>query len=249
MKKILVVEDEPLMQKVIRQVVLQHFPDFELLESVYTVADALDAIKTKSPDLVLLDIGLPDGTAFDLLRQIELFDFKVVFLSGHEDYLVEAVRFSAASYVLKPFDISDLVLAIDKACDALEESDYQKKMEILLTNSDLPATARMVVFPTVDSSQAVPLSSILYGEAVAGGCIIHIDSGKDIFVPKPLRRYEQMFWKYGFIRCHPLYVVNLRKITSVDENSSSIFLEDHITEIPIDPRKYELIKQRFLEVG
>src|SRR5690554_3916725 len=102
MKKILVVEDEPLMQRIIRQVILQHFPDFELQGTLSTIADALESIRENTPDLVLLDIGLPDGTAFDLLRRIEIFDFKVVFLSGHEDYLVEAVRFSAASYVLKP---------------------------------------------------------------------------------------------------------------------------------------------------
>ncbi|SFE88053.1 LytR/AlgR family response regulator transcription factor [Thermophagus xiamenensis] len=248
MKKILVVEDEPLMQRIIRAVILQHFPEFQLLDGVSTVADAWASIKANAPDLVLLDIGLPDGTAFDLLRKVEFFDFKVVFLSGHEDYLVEAVRFSAASYVLKPFDLSELVFAIDKACDAMEESEYQSRMEILLTNAKLPASARTVVFPTTESSKAVPLSSILYGEAVAGGCIIYDDSLEKIFVPRPLRYYEQMFGKYGFYRCHPLYVVNLRKVFKVEENSLIIATGNESTKIPLDPRKYNVVKQRFMEV-
>ena len=247
MKKILVVEDEPLMQRIIRAVILQHFPEFQLLDGAFTLAEAWASIKANAPDLVLLDIGLPDGTAFDLLRKVEFFDFKVVFLSGHEDFLIEAVRFSAASYVLKPFDLSELVFAIDKAYDAMEESEYQKMMEILLTNTKLPASSRMVVFPTKESSKTVPLSSILYGEAVAGGCIIHIDTGEKIFVPRPLRYYEQMFGKYGFYRCHPLYVVNLRKVLRIDENSIIILPENRSTKIPLEPRKYKVVKQRFME--
>ncbi|MGQ1889393.1 LytR/AlgR family response regulator transcription factor [Thermophagus sp. OGC60D27] len=248
MRKILIVEDEPLMQKIIRKVILQHFPDFHLLQGVTTVAEAQASIKAHSPDLVLLDIGLPDGTAFDLLRKVEIFDFKVVFLSGQEDFLVEAVRFSAASYVLKPFDLSELVFAIDKANDAMDESDYQSRMEILLSNTNLPASARMVVFPTDNSSRAVPLNSILFGEAVAGGCVVHAGKGDEFFVSRPLRHYEQMFAKYGFFRCHPLYVVNLSKIERVNEESSSILIKGYDAELPIDPRKCHLIKQRFLQI-
>lgn len=248
MKKILIVEDEPLMQKYIQKVVYQHFPDFELLRSVSTVEDARVSIEHLEPDVVLLDISLPDGTAFDLLRKIELFDFKIVFISGNEDCLKEAIQFSAVSVISKPFDISELVLAIDKASSAVEEKDYQRKIEILLSNTDLPALDRMVVFPTVDTTQAVAVSSILYGEAIPGGCIMHLDSGKDIYVPRPLRRYEQLFANYSFFRCHPLYVVNLLKIESLDEANGFVYLEDGV-QIPLEARKYELLKERFAQVG
>jgi len=248
MKKILVVEDEPLMQKIIREVILQHFPEFQLLEGVSTVAEAWDSINSNSPDLVVLDIGLPDGTAFDLLRRVEIFDFKVVFLSAHEDYLVEAVRFSAASYVLKPFDLSELVFAIDKACDDMEEDDYQSRMEVLLSNANLPASARMVVFPTENSSRTVPLTSILYGEAVPGGCVIYVEEEDKIFVSRPLRHYEQMFGRYGFFRCHPLYVINLGKVAEVKEQSISIRIKGYNAELPIESRKLSALKQHILKV-
>ncbi|PWE00521.1 LytR/AlgR family response regulator transcription factor [Marinilabilia rubra] len=244
MKKILIVEDDRVMVRIVEEIVRQNFSEFEILESVGTIENARAAIHSDNPDLVILDINLPDGTAFDLLRKIELLDFKVVFMSGNEDYQKEAIQFSAVSFVIKPFDYSDLILAIDKACDAISESDYQRKLEILLSNYDLPACARLVVFPTMPASDAVPLSEIEYGEAIPGGCIIHIEGEKDLFVPRPLRRYEQLFDNYAFFRCHPQYVVNLRKVESVDEYRSAIYLKSGI-EIPLDPRKYEVLKERY----
>lgn len=247
MKKILIVDDDLMMQKIVADVLHHHFPEYPVLAAVASVADAFDVIKSEAPDLLILDIELSDGTAFDLLRKVELYDFKVVFLSGHDDYQREAIQFSAVGFVSKPFEVSDLVLAIERACDAIDETEYQRKIEILLTNANLPAISRMVIFPTAEIDEAVALSSILYGEAVAGGCVMHTDTDRSIYVPRPLRRYEQLFGNYGFVRCHPLYVVNLRKIESLDERSTTIYLENG-TELPMELRKYEIVKQRYYEI-
>lgn len=247
MKKILIVEDDRVIQKIVSEILNHHFPEFYLLGAVSFVSEALEVIEKEAPDLLILDIALPDGTAFDLLRKIEFYNFKVVFMSGHEAFFEEAIQFSAVGFVKKPFESSDLVLAIDKACEAIDETDYHYKIEVLLTNANLPAASQMVVFPTEDFKQAVSLSSILFGEAVAGGCIIHTDIEKQLFVPRPLRHYEQLFGNYGFMRCHPLYVVNLRKIESLDANNTSVWLDNGM-QIPLEPRKYETIKKRYYEI-
>ncbi|MFO8001778.1 MAG: LytTR family DNA-binding domain-containing protein [Marinilabilia sp.] len=248
MKKILIVEDDPFMQQLVQEIILQHFPESAPSQVASTVAEAYEAIGTHDPDLLLLDIRLPDGTAFDLLRQVEIFDFKVVFMSEYQDYYQQAMHFSAVTFISKPFDLSDLVMAIDKAGNAISDEEENKKIEILLSNTDLPASSQTVVFPDVNTDHAVPLASILYGKAVPGGCIMHFDNEKDIFVPRPLRRYEQMFSNYAFFRCHPLYVVNLRKINNVDGQGGSIHLEGGI-EIPLEKRRYEQLKKRFQEAG
>ncbi len=247
MKKVLIVDDDLMIQKIVGDVVKHHFPEFHLLGAVSSVIRALQMIREESPDLILLDIALSDGTAFDLLREVEFYDFKVVFMSGHEDYLQETIQFSAVGFVTKPIDLGDLVLAIDKACDAIDESDYHRKIEILLSNANLPAVSRMVIFPTVSVDKAVKLSSILFGEAVAGGCIIHTENGTDIYVPRPLRYYEQLFGHFGFVRCHPLFVVNLRQIESLDEMNNIIYLQGGM-EIPMSPHKYDTIKTRYYEI-
>jgi len=247
-KKILIVENDPYIQDSVRHVITQQFPEIETVKTAFTLSEALETIPDFKPDLLILDTRLPDGTAFDLLRKIEMFDFKVIFLSGNEEYYHQAMRFASVNIVHKPFDLSDLVLAIDKACHAINEDEDRKKIEVLLSNTDLPAAFQTVVFPDVGNGFSVPLSSILYGEAVPGGCIMHLDNETDIFVPRPLRRYEQMFADFAFFRCHPLFVINLRKLTHIEFSGSFVFLENG-TEIPLEPRKYEQLKKRYQNAG
>jgi two-component system LytT family response regulator len=184
----------------------------------------------------------------DLLRKVEMFDFRVIFLSGHDDYYQQAMHLAAVTFVYKPFDLSDLVIAIEKVFNDISEDEDQKKMEILLSNADQPVSSQTVVFPDVNNGYAVPLSSILYGEAVAGGCIMHLEEEKDIFVPRPLRRYEQMFSDYAFYRCHPLFVVNLQKVEHLEASTHSLILRGGI-EIPLGEGKYEQVKLRFSQSG
>lgn len=247
MKKVLIVEDDRVMQKIVEEILKHHFPEFELLGTVSLVSEAVEMIHKNAPDLIILDIALPDGTAFDLLQKVEFYNFKVVFMSGHEDYREEAIRFSAMGFVKKPFDVSDLVLAVDKACEAIDEVEYHYKLEVLLTNANLPAASQMVVFPTDEGLKSVSLSSILFGEAVAGGCFMHLEDRKSLFISRPLRYYEQLFDSFGFLRCHPLYVVNLRRIESLDEKNTLIWLDNGM-EVPMEARKYEAVKKRYYDL-
>lgn len=247
-KKVLIVENDPYIQNSLRNVISQQFPEIDPVKIASSIHEAFEIISDDQPDLLIQDTRLPDGTAFDLLRRIEMFDFKVLFLSGHEDFYRQAMHFASVTVVNKPIDLSDLVTAIDKACNAISEDEDKKKIEILLSNTDLPASSQTVVFPDVEIGHAVPLSSILYGEAVAGGCIMHLDNETDLFVPHPLRKYEQMFADFAFFRCHPLFVVNLRKVNQIEPGGQSLFLENG-TELPLEARKYEQIKQRYQQSG
>lgn len=247
-KKILIVENDPYVQDSVRNVIIQQFPEIETIKTASFIEEAFDAIPDYKPDLLILDTSLPDGTAFDLLNRLEMFDFKVLFLSGHEDFYRQAMHFAAVTIVNKPIDLSDLTTGLDKACNAISEDEDRRKIEVLLSNTARPSSSQTVVFPDVENGYAVPLSSILYGEAVAGGCIMHLDDKTDIFVPRPLRRYEQMFADFAFFRCHPLFVVNLRKVEQIEPTGQYLYLKSG-TQLPLEARKYELLKQRFHQAG
>jgi len=247
-KKVLIVENDPWIGNAVRNVISQQFPEFYSIKLTPTILEAIEVIPEFQPNLLVLATRLPDGTAFDLLRKIEMFSFKVLFLSSHEETHRQAMHFAAVTIVYKPIDLSDLIAGIDKACNAINEEEDRKKIEVLLSNTDLPASSQTVVFPEVENGYAVPLSSILYGEAVAGGCIMHLDNETDIFVPRPLRRYEQMFVDFAFFRCHPLFVVNLRKVDQIETSGTSLFLGNG-TELPLESRKFEQLKERCHQTG
>ncbi len=241
--KILIAEDDKVTQRVCVQIVKQHFPEIQVVGTVTTVAEAYHVVLTQKPDLLLLDIQLDDGSAFDLLRKIEMYDFKVIFMSAFQGFLEEAIRFSAVGFLSKPFDMSDFVMALDKAMSVINTDDYMQQMEVLFTNVSQSAEARTVVFPVIGSVRAEILSALLYGEAVPGGAEIVLDSGDHFFVPRPLRRYEQLFAPYDFVRCHPLYVVNLRKVIAMDADTSTVMMLNGDV-IPIEARKFNEIHIR-----
>ncbi len=243
--KILIAEDDKVTQRVCVQIVEQHFPEIEVVGAVSTVAEAYPIVLSQKPDLLLLDIQLEDGNAFDLLGRIETYDFKVIFMSAFQGYLEESIRFSAVGFLSKPFDMSDFVMAVDKAMAVINTNDYMQQMEVLFTNVSQSAEARTVVFPVIGSVRAEMLSSLLYGEAVPGGSEIVLDSGARFFVPRPLRRYEQLFAPYDFVRCHPLYVVNLRKVATMDAHTSSAIMFNGAV-LPIEERKFNQLNNRHL---
>ncbi len=245
--KLLIVEDDLVVQKISAQIIRQHFPEIEIVGVESSVAGAYEIVKKEQPNLMLMDIQLDDGNAFDLLRKIELYDFKVIFLSAYKGYMEEAIHFSAVGFIQKPFDVTDFVMALDKAMMAISTDDYMQQLEVLFSNVSFPAEARTVVFPTVGPVRVELLTSLQYGEAVPGGSEIVLDSGEHFFVPRPLRRYEQLFAPYDFVRCHPLYIVNLRKISAMDADSSLVTMENGQT-IPVEERKFNQLSCRYQEM-
>ncbi len=185
----------------------------------------LARLKDLQPDLLILDVQLEDGSAFELLQRVEVINFKVVFMSAYQGYMEESMLFAAVDFVAKPFDENELALAVDKAIDALSDSDYNHKIDVMFTNITQSPHDRSIVFPTVPNPTTILVKDIVYAEAVFGGSNFFSVLGTTFFVPRPLRRYETLLSPYGFYRCHPLYVVNLRQVKKIDFQNNEIQLQ------------------------
>lgn len=222
--RVIIVEDDRFVRKVTEKILAKHFPEVIIVGQSGLVTESLQLIREIQPHLVILDVQLEDGDAFELLQRVEVINFKVVFMSANQGYLEESMQFAAVDFVAKPFDEHELVLAIDKAIEALADAEYREKMAVLFSNIIQSPEDRSVVFPTPHHPTTVALKEIVYAEAVVGGSNFHTRSGDVIAVPRPLRRYESLFGPYGFFRCHPLFVVNLREIARIDFQSLEVQL-------------------------
>ncbi len=223
--KVIIVEDDRFTRRVIEQILRKHFLEITIVGQSGSVAESLELIREKQPDLVILDVQLEDGNAFELLQRVELINFKVAFMSAFQGYMEESMQFAAVDFIAKPFDENELVLVIDKAIEAMADSEYQEKMEVLFSNITQSPQNRSIVFPTPSHPTTIPLKEIVYAEAVVGGSNFYTLSGEIIKVPRPLRRYESLFTPYGFFRCHPLFVINLRMVRNIDLQKLEILLE------------------------
>ena len=132
--KVTIVDDEAKARDALEKILKEQFPEIDILASVGTVETGYEAIRKNSPDLLLLDVELPDGTGFDLLKQIAPAQFKVVFITGHQEYAIEAIKFSALDYILKPYDSQELQHAVKKAREAINHHDQHLQIETLDEN-------------------------------------------------------------------------------------------------------------------
>jgi len=243
MIKVLIVEDDLYNQRAVEKIVSDNFPEIEIIGKATGVQEALSIIHHHTPDLLVLDIHLMDGTAFDLIRQTEGFEYKIVFMSAYHEYALEALRFSSVEFVYKPFDVNEMVVAVDKAIDELQDVSYRQKLEALFSNMDHNQKGKQLVLQGVNNIKVCHVNEILWGKAITGGANFYFEDGGYFFAVKPLRRYEAILEGHGFFRCHPHYLINLNQIKEIKEDLQRIRLSND-DEVLYEIRRFNALKEK-----
>jgi two-component system LytT family response regulator len=119
MKKVLVIDDEKPTRDFIKRLIDSYHFGVEVFTDGENVATGVEAIHRLKPDLVILDIQMPDGNGFDVLKSIPVKNFEVIFITAFQEYAVQAIKFSALDYILKPIDSEELKQAIDNALNTI----------------------------------------------------------------------------------------------------------------------------------
>ncbi len=240
--KLLLVEDDIFYQRVVERVIKGNFPEVVITGIAKDIKSAKESIENDNPHILVLDVNLPDGTSFDLLQQIDKRNHRIVFISAHSEYLVEALRFSFVDFIFKPFDAIDLIVAIDDAISELEESFYYVKLEVLVENINSEKGVNKMVIQGKRSAKAVDISDIVWAGSVYSGSLFYFTDGTVFLSPLPLRRYELLLRSHGFMRCHPKTLINLKHVRFMDEKKNRLYFGDGL-HVNYDPRKTNQLKK------
>lgn len=235
--KLLIVEDDLYNQAAVEKIIENHFQEIKIVDKVISVKDGLKAIEKHHPDLLILDIHLVDGTSFDILKQSEFNSYKVVFMSAYQEYALEALQFSAVEFVFKPFDVNELVVAIDKAIDEIQDENYPLKLNALFNNIDYQSKSKKVVIQGRKKIKVCNVDEIIWAKAIVGGANFYFDDGSYFFATKPLRRYEAILSSHTFFRCHPHYLINLLRVKEINLEQKRIRLSND-DEVAYEDRRY-----------
>ncbi len=205
--------------------------------------------------MVLLDVEMNDGTGFDLLKQITNPTFKLIFTTAHNQYAIQAFKFSAIDYLLKPVDPIELNNALLKAKDLsagqagnISNNALQNQLAVLMQQiSGKPETEKQIVLKDIDKTYFIKMNDILYCEAEGSYTKFYLCNAEPIFVSRNLRSYEELLAPAGFIRTHHSCLVNPTKIKIYDRktDSGTLILEGGHS-IPVSQRKKDFVIQ-FLE--
>lgn len=227
--KILVVDDEKSTRKNIVHLFHNYYPDpYEIIEAG-DIQSGIEEIEEKHPDIVLLDIKLPDGSGFDLLQRIHYSNFKLIFITAHEKFVFKAYEFSAVGFILKPINPTKLFTAIENAKQQLK----REKTSLKINSQYSQRNKSIEVIQEIEVLSACKLIKVKIDEIIA--CDSHDDktlfnliNNKKILATGNILEYEEKLAGYGFCSIHPKHLINIKYIDHYSsEDGGNVVMKDH----------------------
>lgn len=239
--RILIVDDEAAARQQNRNLLHKHFPEHEVCAEAALVSEAYQEALIHNPDLVLLDVDMPDGSAFDFLQKLTSINFSIIFITAYEKYALQAIKFSALDYLLKPYSEGEFVDAIRKAVRKSGEMETGLQIKTLMQNMQQDTHSSRLVLRTSDSIHVVALDEIVRLQADGAYTSFFIHNRKQVVVSKNLKEYDSLLEKSGFLRTHQSHLVNLRFVVCFHkQDGGSLGLSDG-TQVPVATRYKEKV--------
>lgn len=242
--KAVIVDDEQSNRENLQRLLQLYAPDVTICATADDVSSALKTINQHQPDLVLLDIQLHEQSGFDLLKLLENITFEIIFVTAYNQYGIEAIKFAALDYLLKPIDIDELKLAVHKAQKAINQKQTSQRLNYLLSylKDDKKAIQR-IALPMFNETRYVNVADIVRCEADNTYTKFMLNNGETILVSKTLKEYADLLNGHNFIRSHQSHLVNMNYIKSWLRQDGGSLLLNNGTKIPVSKSNREKVKE------
>jgi two-component system LytT family response regulator len=245
MLRTVIIDDEAHARETLARLIAVHCPQVKLVGEANGVQSGLKIIRELHPQLVLLDVKMDDGTGFDLLRLCNSIDFKVIFITAYEKYAVQAFRFAAVDFLLKPVNPEELSEAVNHA-ENLIQDHFATQLQALEDNvrTDI-RQKKKIVLKTLENIHLVEIQNITFCESEGCYTFIHTISGEKIMISKTLREFDDMLSECGFYRVHKSYLINLSHITRFEKQEGGYIILTGGEKVPVSFRKREELLEMF----
>lgn len=244
MIKSLVISDDRLVCDLVEHVISSSCPNVTLEGACASIADGVQLINARQPDLVILDVKLNGGSGFDLLRQFTSPSFRIIFISNLLEYALKVFKFNAIDFLLKPVEQEELVQAINKAYDQIT---YEEKLKIKLIGDNLKALNRKekLILKTSNHIHLVNTEDIVRIEADANYSTFYTVDERKILVSRPVKDYEEQLVDQGFFRVHKSHLINISKIKYFDKAEGGYVIMADGATLPVASRKKDQLLDLF----
>ncbi len=208
----LIIDDESDFREILRYQLQQHCPALSIVGEADGVSSGVKAIQSHQPELVFLDIDMPPGNGFDVLKQLQPLTFDVIFSTSHNEYAIQAFKFCALDYLLKPINKVELVNAVNKALQRQQKQQQHYHLEMLMSNLAQQDHDKKISLPTSGGLLFVPLPEIVRFEAEGRYTWCYRSTGEKHLITKTLKEYEEMLMGYQFLRIHKSHFIHLKHV-------------------------------------
>ena len=242
MIRAVLVDDEQKALEVLKHKLGTYCPQIEIIGTAKTAAEAYNLITSAHPQLVFMDVAMPNENGFDLLRRLPRLDFELIFVTGFDSYAIDAIKFCAIGYVLKPIENEDLIEAVENAMSRIKEKVNQERNQQFLENLLNPGQAQnRIGIPTEAGLEFIPTEEIVRCEGFQKYTKVIARDRKQILSSYNIGEFRKLLERYGFYAPHKSHLINLQHILRYDKEGTVTMSDD--SHVPVSRRK----KQEFME--
>ncbi len=240
--KCVVVDDEQIAREVLAGYLKKYCPVVEIAGEAQHIKEAVPMIQALQPQLVFLDVEMPFGNAFDILEACSGQQFETIFVTAYSEHSLRALNMSAAYYILKPIDITELVTAVNKVQVSLLKAEEFNRNSILLQNLQLKPGPQQIVLPTMQGFDVIKTSTITKLQAKGNFTEVYFDNGSCKLICKFLKHFDDLL-DVPFIRVHRSFIVNSLFIKSYSKSAGGYITLQDGSEIEVSATyKEQLLK-------
>lgn len=234
--KTIIIEDEERNASLIQNYIVKNFKSIEIVAVCVDVKSSIENIIKYEPDILLSDIELPDGTAFDVLSETKNQIKSLVFITAFDQYAIKAIKFSAIDYILKPIMQDELILAIKKCQLSLDgENSINRQIDVLIdANNNFDTN---IAIPVGTNIEFVETSKIVYLKADGNYTFVFLEENKKFIVTKSIAYFEQLLNPRQFFRVHSSYMINKAQMDRISRLGGLTVIMKNGVEIDVAVRR------------
>lgn len=239
------IDDENRGRKSLLAMLEKYCPQVQVIGEACNVAEAIALLQSVQPNILFLDIEMPDGTGFDLLKMMPDLQSEIIFTTAYGHYAINAIRFCALDYLLKPINITELVQAVNKAMEnKLQQSTDHRVQHLINHMTDQELKDKKIGIPTQQSIDFIAVTNIIRCEAEGSYTRFHLKGGEMVIATGSVKHFEELLKPYGYFRVHNSHLINLSHIKRFVKVDGGYVVMDDEADVPVSRRK----REEFLEV-
>ena len=240
MIKAIIIDDESCFREMIQFLLEDYFPDVKVVAQAESVEGGVQVIEEHIPDLVFLDIELKGGTGFHVLQKLKNRKFKLIFVTAFNEFAIQAIKFSAIDYILKPINEFEFKSGVERAIQEIERNEPPVPVENLFNNNQGKQDKKLVL-RTSQNIHVVNIGDITHCEADNAYTTFFLNSGEKIMVSKGICNYIELLSSCGFVTPHQSHLVNLNYVKKIDKSDGGFLILKDNTEIPSSVRRKQAV--------
>lgn len=242
--KAVIVDDETIAREVLENYLKKYCPVVEVIGQAQHIKEAVPMIQSLQPQLVFLDVEMPYGNAFDVLEACQDQQFETIFITAYSEYSLRALNMSAAYYILKPIDITELISAVNKVQLSILKTEDFNRTKILLQNLKLQPEKQQIILPTLQGFDVIKTENIIKLQANGNFTDVYLADGTCKMICKFLKHFDEML-DVPFVRVHRSFIVNTRFIKSYSKSAGGFVTLLDGSEIEVSATHKEQLLKAF----